>query len=428
MSPIHRLTWERWVMADGLPDEAETSSEVEARSSRFTTTEELRLFPIGSVFIRRTLLWGFGLAVVATAMYLTQDQLRDLLLSGPRLRTIRPAWFAVMFALQLMSFVCLWWLTRIVLPQVSWFVAATSQLVSNAVSRVIPGGAATGGAVFYRMLSAAGVESSKAGGALAVTSVMTTAALVAIPAVAGLLALLGAPIPENLLPAAMAGGVMFLLLLAVGAVAVAFTRPLEIAEGVIRGLMHGLGRILHRDWTVGQGQFVAERARLMSVVGNRWPAVITASAGKWAFDYLTLIAALYSVGADPRLSLVLVAYAGAQVLGMIPITPGGVGFVEVGLYSLLVISGISAQDASLATIAYRLLSWWVPIVSGLGAWILFARRTPIGDNNEIVTEVEPIDLRTDSKSGGRGGKAGSTKDPVVRAGVGSRVSGPANRW
>jgi uncharacterized membrane protein YbhN (UPF0104 family) len=227
------------------------------------------------------------------------------------------------------------------------------------------------------MLASAGVEPSKAGGALAVTSVMTTAALVAIPAMAGLMAFLGAPIPESLLPAAVAGGVMFIGLMVLGAVAIVFTKPLHMAESGVRAMFELLSRLLRRDWTVGAGRFEAERDRLVSVVGRRWPAVVTASAGKWAFDYLTLIAALYSVGASPRLSLVLIAYAGAQVLGMIPITPGGVGFVEVGLYSLLIISGISAQDASLATIAYRLLSWWVPIVAGFGAWLLFARRSQI---------------------------------------------------
>ena len=344
-----------------------------------TATTGSGVLPNGPLFIRRTLVWGIGLAVAATAMYFMQDQLRDLLSSGPRLRTIRPGWFAVMFALEVASFVCLWWLTRIVIPQASWFIAATSQLVSNAVSRIIPGGAATGGAVYYRMLASAGIESSKAGGALAVTSVMTTAALVAIPAVAGVMALLGAPIPESLLPAAVAGGVMFVVLVAVGALAVAFTRPLQLVEGAIRRLMRHLGRLFRKPWTVGDGQFVAERDRLVSVVDDRWPAVVAASAGKWAFDYLALIAALYSVGTDPRLSLVLIAYAGAQVLGMIPITPGGLGFVEVGLYSLLIISGISAQDASLATIAYRLISWWVPIVSGFGAWVLYLRRTPFDD-------------------------------------------------
>ncbi len=357
--------------------------------SRVDETAATTMFaaaPSGPLFIRRTLVWGIGLAVAATALYFMQDQLRDLLSSGPRLRTIRPGWFGVMFALELASFVCLWWLTRIVIPQASWFVAATSQLVSNAVSRVIPGGAATGGAVYYRMLASAGVDSSKAGGALAVTSVMTTAALVAIPAVAGVMALAGAPIPESLLPAAVAGGVMFVVLVAIGALAMAFTRPLELAERAIRALVGIVGRAVRRPWTVGNGQFVAERDRLVAVVDRRWPAVVAASAGKWAFDYLALIAALYSVGTDPRLSLVLIAYAGAQVLGMIPVTPGGLGFVEVGLYSLLIISGISAQDASLATIAYRLISWWVPIVSGFGAWVLFLRRTPF---DEAITEPVP---------------------------------------
>ncbi|MDH3293052.1 MAG: YbhN family protein [Acidimicrobiia bacterium] len=342
-----------------------------------------------SVFIRRTLVWGIGLAAAAVALYFMQDQLRDLLSSSPRLRTIRPGWFAVMFVLELASFACLWWLTRIVLPRVSWFVAASSQLVSNAVSRVIPGGAATGGAIYYRMLSSAGVDSAKAGGALAVTSVMTTAALVAIPAVAGLMALLGAPIPESLLPAAVAGAVMFVVLLAVGAVAISFSRPLRVAEAAFRAIVEVCGRLVDRPWSVGEGRFMDERDRLVEVVGSRWPAVITASAGKWAFDYLTLIAALYSVGAEPRLSLVLIAYAGAQVLGMIPITPGGLGFVEVGLYSLLIISGISAQDASLATIAYRLLSWWVPIVTGFGAWLLFVRRNQIDEPATAKAGVSP---------------------------------------
>jgi uncharacterized membrane protein YbhN (UPF0104 family) len=374
------------------PDVAEAE-----RAPSLPTLDEIRSLPSDSAFIRRALWSGFMLSVGVLALYLMQDQLRGLVSSGPRLRTIRAGWFGVMMALELLSFVCLWWLTRLVLPQVSWFVASTSQLVSNAVSRVIPGGAATGGAVYYRMLATTGVAPAKAGGALAVSSILTTGALVAIPAVAGLLALLGAPIPESLLPAAMAGGVMFLALVAVGAIGVVFTRPLALTEAVVARLVGLLGRLVGRDWTAERGKAVAERDRLVSVVGNRWPSAIAASAGKWAFDYLTLIAALYSVGADPRLSLVLLAYAGAQVLGMIPLTPGGVGFVEVGLYSLLIISGISAQDASLATIAYRLVSWWVPIVGGLVAWIVFSRYAPDGDSLEVEGEPNQsptvIDLR-----------------------------------
>jgi uncharacterized protein (TIRG00374 family) len=333
--------------------------------------EEIRSQPTGSAHIKRALWSGVMLSLGALALYLMQDQLREVLQSGDRLRTIRPIWFVVMLAAEIISFTCLWWLTRIVVPQVSWFVAATSQLVSNSVSRVIPGGAATGGAVYYRMLAVSGVARKEAGGALAATSILTTSSLVAIPAVAVVMALLGAPIPESLLPAAIAGFVMFVFLAAIGATGMIFQRPLVVVERLLDQLFRTLGRPFGRDWGVRQGLLLSERSRLIEVLGNRWPAAIAASSGKWMFDYLALVASLYAVGADPRLSLVLLAFAGSQVLGMIPITPGGFGFVEVGLYSMLVISGISAQDASLAVVAYRIVSMWVPVLSGFVAYLAF---------------------------------------------------------
>ena len=336
-----------------------------------TVLEEIRSAPAGVVHIKRLLWSGLLLAAGAVALYVMQDRLREVLQSGDRLRTIRPAWFLVMIAAETISFASLWWLTRIVLPKVSWFVAATSQLVSNSVSRVIPGGAATGGAVYYRMLSVSGVQPAEAGGALAATSVLSTGAIVSIPAVAGVMALLGAPIPESMSPIALAAGVMFVFLASVGAIGIAFDRPLQMAERFLDRLFRAAGRPLRRSWGVRSGLLREERDRLVDVLGARWPAAIAASAGKVAFDYFALVASLYAVGADPRLSLVLLAYAGAQVLGMIPITPGGFGFVEVGLFSLLVISGISSQDASLATVAYRLVSMWLPVVSGFVAYVAF---------------------------------------------------------
>ncbi|MEL7158236.1 MAG: lysylphosphatidylglycerol synthase domain-containing protein, partial [Actinomycetota bacterium] len=62
--------------------------------------------------------------------------------------------------------------------------------------------------------------------------------------------------------------------------------------------------------------------------------------------------------------------------GMVPFTPGGVGFVEVGLYSALIITGIGARDAALATIAYRMVSLWLPVLVGPGAWVVFRIRFP----------------------------------------------------
>ena len=236
-------------------------------------------------------------------------------------------------AFEIVSFGCMWWLTRIVLPQVSWFVASTSQLTANSVSRAVPGSAAVGGATLFHMLAVSGVSSAEAAGALAATSILSTAALFAIPALGGLIALFGAPVPEGLLPVAVASAALFILLLAVGAVGIRYTRPLLLVGRQLDRLGRLVSRPFHKDWSVDPRNLVRERNRLIEVIGSRWPQATAASALNWVFDYLVLVAALYAIDADPRLSLVMVAYAAGAVLAMIPITPGGIGFVELGLFS-----------------------------------------------------------------------------------------------
>ena len=69
---------------------------------------------------------------------------------------------------------------------------------------------------------------------------------------------------------------------------------------------------------------------------------MVATVGRWAFDYATLLAALAAVGSTPRPSLVLLAFCAAQVLAQIPVTPGGLGFVEAGLTAMLALAGVGA--------------------------------------------------------------------------------------
>ncbi len=347
-----------------------------ARGPDEEVIEAIRHEPGGSLQIRKILQRGVVLAIGVVLLYAMQQRIHEIAASADRLRDITPGWILVMVACEAVSFVCMWALIKQMLPGVPWFVAATSQLVSNSVSRVVPGGAAVGGATLYRMLSVRGVAAPEAASAMAATGILSNALLFAIPTVAGAMALAGAPIPERLLPAAIAGAVFFFILMAVGIVAIRFTKPL-LGVGHFAGRAASvLGRLVRKDWNFAPQRVVTERDRLVGVLGNRWPKAIAAAAGNWAFDYLALIAVLYAVGAEPRLSLVLLAFAAASVLAMVPFTPGGVGFVEIGLYSTLVISGISGRDAGVATIAYRIISWWFPVMSGLVAWLLFKARYP----------------------------------------------------
>ena len=337
-------------------------------------TDHINQDPRGTRLLKTMIQRGLVLALGLALLYFVQQRLIDVVSSAERLRDVNLVWFLVMGLCELVSFACMWTLIKLVLPHVSWFVAASSQLVSNSLSRVVPGGAAVGGATLYRMLSTSGVAAPRAASAMAATGVMSNAFLFAIPATAGLLALAGAPIPERFVPAAIAGGVFFAVLMALAVIAVTLTRPLRWVGQVIRRVVELVGRACGKGWTFDPQRLIDERTQVVEVLENRWPRAMAVAAGNWAFDYLALIAALYAVGAEPRLSLVLLAYAAAAVLGMVPLTPGGVGFVEVGLYSGLIITGIPAREAALATVAYRLVSFGLPVLAGPLAWIAFRRR------------------------------------------------------
>ncbi len=93
-----------------------------------------------------------------------------------------------------------------------------------------------------------------------------------------------------------------------------------------------------------------------------------ASFGKWGFDFLALVMAVRGVGHDDTSSLLLLAFVTASLLGRIPFTPGGLGFVEAGLTGTLTLAGLSPGDAATATLAYRLVSYWLPIPFGAVAY------------------------------------------------------------
>src|SRR6266540_1021979 len=94
---------------------------------------------------------------------------------------------------------------------------------------------------------------------------------------------------------------------------------------------------------------------------------------------LAIFVLLFAVGvamlvSHARPSLVLLAYVVSQVLGIIPITPGGLGFVEAGLATTLGLAGVSGARAVLATLAYRMVSYWLPIIAGSVAYPVFRHR------------------------------------------------------
>ena len=121
-------------------------------------------------------------------------------------------------------------------------------------------------------------------------------------------------------------------------------------------------------------RLIEQRNIIRSVLGEQWWQATLLSVGRLLFDYLCLLFCVRAVGAHPRPALVLLAYAVAGVIGLVPITPGGIGIVEASLTGFLVLAGLSGADAVLATLAYRLASYWLPMMAGPVAYGVFRYR------------------------------------------------------
>lgn len=325
------------------------------------------------------------LTIALVLLYFFFPTIVDFLSEAPALASVDWWWYVVMAVSMTGAFMAAWELTHIAVPGISRFVAACSQLVSNAMAKVIPGGAVAAGATYFQMLSVSGVPTAKAAAALAAVSFISNLVLFSLPAIAVFFAAISAPIPQGLLPVAIAGTLLFLVMFTAVFILVRFDRPLYLVGRLVERVVGWLARKLHREWSPTAQGFIDQRDEVKEALGRRWRKALVAAVLNWMLDYLVLVFALFAVGADPRVSLVLLAFAGSAVLGMIPVTPGGLGFVEVGLVALLTLAGIPGPDATLATLAYRLYQFWLPIPAGAIAYIVFRRRFGQIDIPEAAT-------------------------------------------
>jgi uncharacterized protein (TIRG00374 family) len=314
------------------------------------------------------------LGLCGVSLYLVAPSLLDLLASWRNLDQLSVSWMFAMLALQLAALACLAILQLIALHTSETFAVATSQLAGNAVSKVAPGGGAVGAALQYRMLTQAGLDGPRTVAGLTASSVLTLALVLALP-VLTIQAMARGTVNRTLLEAAVAGLAVFGVLFGIGALMLALDRPLEWTGRTIQRIRNRLRRSAE-PLTGLPARLIRERDRILGTVGPRWKAALAAGIGRWGFDYGCLVAALAAVGSTPRPALVLLAFCAAQLLAQIPITPGGLGFVEAGLTATLTLAGVSPGDAVLATFVYRLFSYWLALPLGLLGAVLFRRRYP----------------------------------------------------
>jgi putative heme transporter len=234
------------------------------------------------------------------------------------------------------------------------------QLSTKALSNTIPGGGAAGPALGYRLLTLAGVDPSEAGFALATVGLGSAVVLNVLLWVTMLITIPVIGYRPAYVITAMIGLVVMGLF---GVVIASLMRGHQSAERWVRNVAgkvkwlneDRLGELVHRLARRLQ-ELLSDRKLLRQLVG--WAML------NWLLDAAALWVFLRAFHVSVRPDTLLVAFCLANVAAAIPITPGGLGVVELTLVTVLGLGGVPAAVAWLGVTAYRIVQLVLPIPVG----------------------------------------------------------------
>lgn len=233
------------------------------------------------------------------------------------------------------------------------------QMSTKALSSIVPGGSAAGSALGYRLLTLSGVPGPDAGFALA-TAGLGSAVVLNLIFFVGLV--VSIPL-RGVNPTYTAAAVVAVIMMVV----VAF---------IVFGLMEGQGRaeravrwvarkLRQDDVRMGQAvRHLSSRMEDMLTDRKQLGRVIGWATANWLLDAAALWVFLRAFGGSIAIDGLLVSFGLANIVAVIPITPGGLGFVEGTYVPLLVGFGLDRASATIGVLSYRFAQLWFPIVLG----------------------------------------------------------------
>ena len=279
------------------------------------------------------------------------------------LRQVEPALLVLGLVLELIALYCYAPLMKAALGDAGHDISRGRlfriQMSTRALSSIVPGGNAASSALGYRLLTLSAISGPDAGFALATVG-------------------LGSAVVLNLI--LWCGLVVSILIRGVNPIyasaALAGVIVMGLAATLVFGLMEGQGRseravrwiarkihidedkaalVLHR-LAERLDQLISDRQLLGRVV--LWAAL------NWMFDMAALWVFLRAFNTTMPLDAIIVSFGIANVLAAIPITPGGLGYVDASYVALLVGFGATRSRATLGVAAYRFAQFFFPILLG----------------------------------------------------------------
>ena len=314
------------------------------RFRRFRLTLKLLLF-LGVIY--------FAIVTVVPGVRNAASELAD----------VNPVFLGLGLSLEILALYAYTLLTRAALGEARHFISSFRlfriQMSTKALSSIVPGGSAAGSALGYRLMTLSGVPGPDAGFALATAGLGSAVVLNLLFWMALIISI---PI-RGVNPGYASGAIAGVVLMGVAAVIViGLLEGQGLAERVLRWGARKLR--LNEDRAAAGVRYIGSRLEDLAADRSLLLRVFGWAAANWLLDAAALWVFLRAFGATTDIDALLVAFGLVNVLAVVPITPGGLGIIEVALPSALVGFGLTRATAVLGVATWRLAQFFFPIVLG----------------------------------------------------------------
>jgi uncharacterized protein (TIRG00374 family) len=318
--------------------------------------------------VRRALQVAVSIVLVGGIFWFVLGQFSDLSSVWDAMQTLTWREIAVLALLTAWNLVTYWIVVMLATPGLRMPQAAVLTQTTTAVSNALPAGGAIGVGLTYSMLSSWGFSKSRSTLSVLVTGIWNNFVKLGTPVVAlAVLAFQGESGAGSIVAAlaGLAGLVAAVVIFALILRDEAFARRVGLVSQRIATRLRSLfGKGPATGWDLAVVKF---RSRVLGLVRHRWVGLTMATIVSHLSLYAVLLASLRTMGVSEEevgWAQVLAVFAFARLVTAIPLTPGGVGVVELALIAGLTAAGGDRAPVVAAVLLFRVLTYVLPIVLG----------------------------------------------------------------
>ncbi len=321
-----------------------------------------------------------AIAIVAFTFLVVLPRIADYRSVWAVVTTLDATWIAVLLgvtALNIVTYAPPW---MVALPGFPFKQALPFTQASTAFTYVAPGGGVVGMAGSFGLLRLWGYPNDDVARAVTITGIWNQLSNLLLPVAAVFMLTAEEETDTALTTIALVGAAVFTVV--VGLLVLVFwseSFATDLGNFVARTVNRVWARIGREPVAWGGATFASFRTQTVGLIRRRWWLLTLVALLGNLTVFLVLLCSLRAVGVTAGEVTWIQAFAAwsvARVIQLIPLTPGGLGVVEVGLTSVLVAFGGDNAEVVAATLVYRFLTIVPTLLLGLATIVVWRRLGP----------------------------------------------------